>query len=288
MNNVHWFAPRDFMATGDRNESSETGRLAWECGNGRCICWDDRFGVNNVPTTRGNFLYGDGTRRIDCAYGNPLLDLVCHRQLIGTRDHDLVVYDLRIGESPPRFVRPKFQELNKDKVEEAVFVDLWDAERQMRPGQSVDDTEQRGSFASPFERAIAEQDANVAWTVLSDPAEIALGTNGRGLRRSQLWEPKQQTCRQRIRRMHSAPVKLRRLESLLRRVKELELQPLSNRRREIVAWTLSDLVHHYPELSDFQAWCIEHRYKELSEIVDHHAACNRQEQIDSWASAMDD
>ena len=83
-------------------------------------------------------------------------------------------------------------------------------------------------------------------------------------------------------------MKLRGLESLLRRVKELGLQPLSNCRREIVAWTLSDLAHHYPELSDFQAWCIEHRYKELSEIVDHHAACNRQEQIDKWARSMDD
>ena len=161
-----------FLIVGDYNCTQEEGTVCGLLQQGAVRSFDEA-GVN-LPAT--NPLR---TRRIDYGLGHHLLwahEILHFEQSFS--DHSLVAYRINAETMRSVFFPPRVQPLpenGKDNVA-AKFAQAW-----------------RGQG---FEQALAQEDTNLAWTMLSDAAELALATGeeAAGHRRSLAWEP--QKCEQ--------------------------------------------------------------------------------------------
>lgn len=143
---------------GDHNRLSHQWPYATLAANGEAYFWDDFFLVAPHHGTRRR---PDGTytgRTVDFALAHRQLRPTARHQHRGPGDHDLVVYSVEWNPPPPTWTFPRPPSFGAPSPQDAT---RWDA---------------CWTASGPaFSDALARNDLDTAWTLLSNAAETALG-----------------------------------------------------------------------------------------------------------------
>ena len=190
------------IMAGDYNLTQTQWPVSAACALGRWRAADEMILGDAPPPPTHRLENGDYGRCLDYAIGTEGLIFAHRGQERGPADHDLVFYDVLLAGAPPcPAVFPRRRKLAEHGVDAQDWQRVW----------------QEHSLA--FHEALGAGDIDGAWCLLSDAAEMAIGCEPRGIKRSQAAIPRPLTATSTKAPTHQS-IRERRLRRLVRRVRE--------------------------------------------------------------------